>query len=269
DMATGKVTHPVAGDQKNLDAVAFSPDGMTLATIGWNDVRFFDVASGRERSRAQGVVNFGQRVAFAPDSKTLATFERYSGTVHLWDVDSGKLKPEPAGHTNACYVVTFSPDGRRVATKGAEDHALIVWDPTTGKQLVRLSSIPSYSLSRACVFSPDGDTLCLSWEDGKLMLLDAMSGRERRVVTLDDPDPPKNPEPGYLDLSSDGKTFVAIRLQLPQKRSGPLVVTGWDAITGKRLFTRTREPADFGVVMSPDARLLAASQGSGGDGGPK
>src|SRR5262249_37601946 len=69
DLATGKVTHTVAGDQKYLDSVAFSPDGKTLATIGWNDVRLFDVASGRERGRAQGVANFGKCVAFAPDSK--------------------------------------------------------------------------------------------------------------------------------------------------------------------------------------------------------
>src|SRR5262249_7977640 len=86
DVASGKVTPTPAKDQEYLANVGFSPDGKTLATIGWNDVRFWDTASGRERSRAKGVANFGVRVAFAPDSKTLVTMERYSGTLHRWDV---------------------------------------------------------------------------------------------------------------------------------------------------------------------------------------
>jgi RNA polymerase sigma factor (sigma-70 family) len=266
DMTTGRVIHTVAGDQKYLDTVAFSPDGKSLATVGWNDIRFFDVASGRERSRAQGVANFGQRVAFAPDSKTLATTERFSGTIHLWDVDSGRLKPEPAGHTHRPYVAVFSPDGRRVATKAADDATIIFWDPTTGKQLTRVNRLLSWSLSRACCFSPDGDTLCLYSADNKLVFLDATSGRERRVVTLNDPEPPKHREWEYMDLSSDGKTFIALSSDQGQRRGGPLVVTGWDAVTGKQLFRRKRGPVDFGVVMSPDARVLAAAIGSGGEG---
>jgi hypothetical protein len=97
------------------------------------------------------------------------------------------------------------------------------------------------------------------------MLLDATSGRERRVVTLDDPERPKNREWEYMDLSSDGKKFVVLSSDQRQRRGGPLVVTGWDAVTGKRLFRRQRGPVDFGVAMSPDARLLAVATGSGGE----
>ncbi len=54
DATTGKVLHTVATDQKYLSAIAFTPDGKTLAAAGWSDVRFWDVATGRERSRSQG-----------------------------------------------------------------------------------------------------------------------------------------------------------------------------------------------------------------------
>jgi WD40 repeat protein len=81
DVKTGKVVHTLAKDQEYLANVALSPDGKTLATIGWNDVRFWDTASGKERCRAKGVANFGVRVAFSPDSRTLLSMAKMPASV--------------------------------------------------------------------------------------------------------------------------------------------------------------------------------------------
>jgi WD40 repeat protein len=65
--------HRVAADQKYLDAVFFAPDGKTLATVGWWDIRFWDVVTGRETGRTNGGGrSFGPAIAFSPDGKTLA-----------------------------------------------------------------------------------------------------------------------------------------------------------------------------------------------------
>jgi WD40 repeat protein len=267
NVASGKVTHTLGKDQEYLANVAFSPDGKTLATIGWNDVRFWDTASGRERCRAKGVANFGVQVAFAPDSRTLATAERHSGAIHLWDVDTGRLKPEAAGHSTGPYHVSFSPDGRRVASGGELDGSIIVWDPTTGKQLVRISRSPTWC--RACAFSPDGKMLYSSWTSDKLVVFEAASGREWSSWTLEDPDRPDTRQSGmYTSLSADGKTLVALSNYRSKKPGGPfiaeLLATGWDTATGKQLFRRRHDPVDFGIAVTPDSRVVAAIHSSDG-----
>jgi WD40 repeat protein len=50
DAATGKELHHLAGHRDQVQALAFAPDGRTLATGGWDrTVRFWEVATGRER----------------------------------------------------------------------------------------------------------------------------------------------------------------------------------------------------------------------------
>ncbi len=113
NLTPGKATHTVAADQQFPESVAFTLDGKTLATVGRQEVRFWDTASGQERGhlKGEGQSFNASAVSFAPDGKTLAIAERNCGALHLWDVATGKQKPEPEGHS-ALWVGTpaFSPD---------------------------------------------------------------------------------------------------------------------------------------------------------------
>jgi WD40 repeat protein len=242
--------------------VAFTPDGKTLAAVGWWEVRFHDVATGRERGRTRGEDrSFAPAVAFAPDGKTLVTAEMHSDAVHLWDVATGALLPQPAGHTNAPYQVAFSPDGRRVVTGGGQDGTLRVWDAATGAALAEVRRGEGV---RACAFSADGRVLFSCWDGGQLCFHDAATGRLLHAVKLEDPEQPDTDQSGmHMYLCDGGKTLVALSHYSARKADRPIrafLVTGWDTTSRKQLFRRRRESVHFGVAVSADAKLLAAPQ---------
>jgi RNA polymerase sigma factor (sigma-70 family) len=270
DVATGKVAHTLAADQEYLDALAFAPDSKTLATIGWIDIRFFDVTTGRECSRVgrpQEEMTFGATVAFTSDGKTLASTERYSGAIHRWDVASGKLKPAPAGHTHAPNRITFSPDGSRVASGGELDGTIFVWDPRTGAALAK---IRRRGWVRSCAFSADGKVLYSSRTDNRLEFVDAVTGRVLHTISATDPERPDTEQSGLdMYLAADRKTLVALSSSHPKKQGGrseeTLLLTGWDVATRKRLFLRRRERFVMWPAVSPDCKVLAAAQGDDRD----
>ena len=92
-------------------ALAYSPDGSTLASAGDDAViRLRDVASGRVVGRLEGHGDAVSCLAFSPDGRTLATGS-YDRTVKLWDVASRPRGATLTGHTNWVFAVAFSPDG--------------------------------------------------------------------------------------------------------------------------------------------------------------
>ncbi|MFA1538240.1 nSTAND1 domain-containing NTPase [Actinomadura monticuli] len=140
DVARRRESGPrirVPGHTDIVTAMAFSPDGATLATAGFDDqVRLFDVASRRQTGvlpfkAAGGFVN---DLAFSPDGRTLALTAADS-TVRLWDV----ARRRPVGlalviGTDAISALAFSPDGRVIAT-GSTDDEVRLWDLRAHRRL--------------------------------------------------------------------------------------------------------------------------------------
>ena len=107
--------------------VAFSPDGRTLATAGWDDTAgLWDVATGENIHILTGHTHNVDDVAFSPDGRTLATAS-WDDTAGLWDVATGENTHILTGHTHNVRDVAFSPDGRTLAT-ASEDNTARLWD---------------------------------------------------------------------------------------------------------------------------------------------
>jgi WD40 repeat protein len=135
DALTGAVVVDLRERQcRQVRALAFSPDGGTLATLGVR-LLLWDVKTWTVRRRLPNSIRTGyDAVAFSPDGSALAVLGGDGDEVHLWDPAGGRLlrKLWLPGKYGTC--LSFSPDGRTLAY-GTKQETVEVWDWTTGKHL--------------------------------------------------------------------------------------------------------------------------------------
>jgi RNA polymerase sigma factor (sigma-70 family) len=264
-------------------AVAWSPDGKTLATasdapepvkandpragrVASSTVRLWDVRERRER------ISFGaesrtmiQALAFSPDGKTLALkvnkpMEVNRSELRLVDPNQGRVQRsiEIRGHLGG---VAIAPDGRTLALAVTVDEGgwrtllLQFWDVAGGtrrreiRRKAEAELVGGELTLRAGVgavcFAPDGKTLA-TVEDGgsRLRLWDVAAGR--LIHTLE--------EPGVhihaVTFSPDGRALACACDKLGARI--------WDPQTGKlRRALETNYRQTLAVAFSPDGKLLA------------
>jgi WD40 repeat protein len=144
DTSIGRVR--AASSEHDLRAVAFSPDGKTVACTG-GGCWLWDVA-GRRFGHEVGLHNGSHAVLFTPDGR-LVTAGEYG--VRLWDATSLRIKASLP--TKTTYAVALNRDGRTIATAGPDGVQL--WDLTTR----RLTAILTDNTTQSVAWSPDGRTL--------------------------------------------------------------------------------------------------------------
>jgi WD40 repeat protein len=157
-------------------AVAYSPDGRTLATGGADRrVRLWDPASGAERAELKHPSGV-HAVAFSPAGRTLVSGGG-SMELRVWDTGTGRLLARLPGHSAVVKCVAFGPDGRWFVS-GSGDRTLsthrpgqaIVWE-LLGEAWCACFPIrePSLGLLSLAV-SPDGRTVALGTGNREVLL---------------------------------------------------------------------------------------------------
>jgi WD40 repeat protein len=219
-----------------VDAVAFSPDGRTLATGGLdNVVRIWDLNTGNEVRSLAGHTKMVTFVAFSPDGRTLLT-TGFDEVTRAWDVATGRTLfslPETRG------VASFSADGRSVVVPIGRE--IVFCDAVTGIEKGRFTSPVDPG---AFLFSPDGTHFAVRGQDQTIHILNAAD--KRSVSTI------KGHSDWVMDFAFSPDSNLLVTAS--KDRTAKL----WDVRSGKELRTLNGHDDEiFEVEFSPDGTTIA------------
>ena len=183
-----------------FDSITFSPDSKSLAANDNQDIKLWDVESGKEIAKLSGHSDKVTCVAFNPKNRRILASCSYDKTIKLWDIDRKTCLGTLSAHRDAVYTLAFSPDGEILAS-GSNDNTIKLWHLNTGEIP---QSLRQHSDGVTClVFSPDGKTLVSGSNDETIVEwkiheneLQIFPEQHRRGVTS-------------IAFSPDGKTIIS------------------------------------------------------------
>jgi DNA-binding beta-propeller fold protein YncE len=140
DVETGKELATFGKQPFRVTAVAFSPDGKTLAAANRGEdpqVKLWDLATGKERFTLKGPTGWPNSLAFSPDGKVLAVAgqedpsppERANHVVRLWNPATGKQIAELDMHGDRPGFIPSLGFARNGTLVTASDAAVRIWEP--------------------------------------------------------------------------------------------------------------------------------------------
>jgi WD40 repeat protein/serine/threonine protein kinase len=241
--------HTLRGHTAGVSAVAFAPDGQTLATRGDDhSVRLWDMASRRHVKLLGYRISSGYycgSLAFAPDGKTLAIADDLATAVHLWDV-AARCERATLQHRTGVIALAFSPDGKLLAT-GCHDDSVHLWDIATRREMCTLEGHTGGVIYVA--FAPDGKTLASGSWDSTVRLWDV--ARRNEITTFRG----HTGEVKCLAFSPDGETLAS--------GGTDSSVRLWDTVSKQGLPTLRGPGVNLALAFSPDGKRFATGGSDG------
>lgn len=160
-----------------ISAIAYSPDGTTLAVSGYHEVLLHKSDGSGLIARLVGESPRIESFTFSSDGKLLVvagSAPARFGEIQIWDAAKHELIRAIKVSHDSIYGVSLSPDSERVAF-GCADKTARVLSVKTGKEILHFDNHSDWVLGTT--FTLDGKRLLSGSRDRAMKLIDASNGQ--------------------------------------------------------------------------------------------
>lgn len=223
-----------------VSALAYSPDGSSLAVSGVNEVLLYDSKTFEIKARLVGKARRITSIVYADDGKVLGVSggsPAQFGEIQIWDTETNKLTKAINSTFDTIYGLSFSPDTTRVAI-GSSDKTVRVISIADEKELVKFDNHGDWVFGTA--FSTDGTHFVSCSRDTALKLVEVDTG-------------------SFVDdVNSSNKGYGEINAIARHPNADQVLSVGEDRIPRLyRMFRETRRDVgntDFNLIRAYEAQ---------------
>lgn len=223
-----------------VSALAYSPDGTSLAVSGVSEVILYDTKTYEIRTRYVGKARRITSIVYADGGRILGVAggsPAQFGEIQLWDTSTNKLTKAIRTTFDTIYGLSFSPDATRAAI-GSSDKTVRVISVTDEKELVKFDNHGDWVFGT--VFSTDGSHFVSCSRDTALKLVEVETG-------------------SFVDdVNSSNKGYGEINALARHPKEDQVLSVGEDRIPRLyRMFRQTRRDVgntDFNLIRAYEAQ---------------
>jgi WD40 repeat protein len=177
DANTYEVKSSFKAASEGITALAFSPDGMLLASgsgYAQSVVQLWKIPTGDSAGSFAEHTAWISALVFTPKGETLVTASA-DQTIRFWHVRDQKQISLLRGHLDEVHALALSPDGTSLVS-GSRDGEVCVWDPNRKKSDGASMTVLASVLQAR--FLPNSQSFVSVNHDGSVSLWDGLEAKE-------------------------------------------------------------------------------------------